>query len=172
MASSNDRPEILDTLAAGISRLANSAEWKSWLDAQRRFHRYSFGNTLLIAVQRPDATQVAGFHAWLGMSRHVRKGEKGIAIIAPVVSRVRVKDEETGTEAVVTGPPKAFRVAHVLRSSYLSSTRTGLSWNGCGKYAFCLTTEQTPSPLTPLGVCVLRFPPARAWAFQKRETYE
>jgi antirestriction protein ArdC len=114
MASSNDRPEILDTLAAGISRLTNSAEWKSWLDVQRRFHRYSFGNTLLIALQRPDATQVAGFRAWLGMGRHVRKGEKGIAIIAPVVSRLRVKDEETGTESVITGSPKAFRLAYVF----------------------------------------------------------
>ena len=114
MDSTNKKTEILATLAEGIARLTSSAEWQAWLDVQSRFHRYSFGNTLLIALQRPDATQVAGFHAWLRLSRHVRKGEKGIAIIAPVVRRTRVKDEATGDETVITGAPSAFRIAHVF----------------------------------------------------------
>jgi antirestriction protein ArdC len=114
MDSPDKKTEILATLAEGIARLTSSAEWQSWLDVQSRFHRYSFGNTLLIALQRPDATQVAGFHAWLRLSRHVRKGEKGIAIIAPVVRRTRVKDEATGDETVITGAPSAFRIAHVF----------------------------------------------------------
>jgi antirestriction protein ArdC len=113
-STTDKKTEVLATLADGVARLTNSDEWRAWLDVQSRFHRYSFGNTLLIALQRPDATQVAGFHAWLGMGRHVRKGEKGIAILAPVVRRTRVKDEATGDETVVTGSPSAFRIAHVF----------------------------------------------------------
>jgi hypothetical protein len=102
--------EALDWLREGIAQLTSSEEWQRWLSVQRRFSRYSWGNTLLIALQRPDATQVAGFHAWLRMGRHVRKGEKGIAILAPILRRVRVKDDET----VIVGSPSAFRVTHVF----------------------------------------------------------
>ncbi|MEO7889581.1 MAG: ArdC-like ssDNA-binding domain-containing protein [Vicinamibacterales bacterium] len=52
-----------------------------------RFHRYSFHNVCLIASQRPTATQVAGFNAWRSFFRFVRKGEKGIVILAPIVAR-------------------------------------------------------------------------------------
>jgi antirestriction protein ArdC len=106
--------ELLATLADGVADLTNSTAWRAWLDVQRRFHRYSWGNTLLIAAQRPDATRVAGFHAWLRLSRHVRKGEHGIAILAPVVPRLRVVDGESGDERWVAGRPHAFRVAHVF----------------------------------------------------------
>ncbi len=58
---------------------------------------------------------MAGFHAWLGMGRHVRKGERGIAILASVAHRSRTRDEETGDETVVVGAPRTFRVAHVFR---------------------------------------------------------
>lgn len=114
MDSADRKTELLASLAEGVTRLTESGEWRAWLDVQRRFHRYSWGNTLLIALQQPAATQVAGFHAWLRLGRHVRKGEKGIAILAPVVHRARVKDEETGDEAIVTGAPRAFRIAHVF----------------------------------------------------------
>ena len=106
--------ELLATLADGVAELTNSTAWRAWLDVQRRFHRYSWGNTLLIAAQRPDATRVAGFHAWLRLGRHVRKGEHGIAILAPVVPRLRVVDGESGDERWVAGRPHAFRVTHVF----------------------------------------------------------
>ena len=106
--------ELLATLADGVADLTNSTAWRAWLDVQRRFHRYSWGNTLLIAAQRPDATRVAGFHAWLRLGRHVRKGEHGIAILAPVVPRLRVVDADSGDERWVAGRPHAFRVAHVF----------------------------------------------------------
>jgi antirestriction protein ArdC len=105
---------LLDTLAQGVASLTNSAAWRAWLDVQRRFHRYSWGNTLLIAAQRPEATRVAGFHAWLRLGRHVRRGEHGIAILAPVVPRLRVVDSESGDERWVAGRPHAFRVARVF----------------------------------------------------------
>jgi antirestriction protein ArdC len=106
--------ELLATLANGVADLTNSTAWRAWLDVQRRFHRYSWGNTLLIAAQRPDATRVAGFHAWLRLGRHVCKGEHGIAILAPVVPRLRVVDDDSGDERWVAGRPHAFRVAHVF----------------------------------------------------------
>ena len=106
--------ELLATLADGVAELTNSTAWRAWLDVQRRFHRYSWGNTLLIAAQRPDATRVAGFHSWLRLGRHVRKGEHGIAILAPVVPRLRVVDGDSGDERWVAGRPHAFRVAHVF----------------------------------------------------------
>lgn len=113
MDSTDRRTELLATLAEGVSRLTESDRWRAWLDVQRRFHRYSWGNCLLIAIQRPDATRVAGFHAWHHLGRHVRAGEKGIAILAPIVPRLRVTKDD-GEETVVLGTPRRFRVAHVF----------------------------------------------------------
>ncbi len=78
MDSTDRKAELLANLANGVTRLSNSESWQAWLTVQRRLHCYSWANAVLIALQRPDATQVAGFHAWLRLGRHVRKGEKGI----------------------------------------------------------------------------------------------
>jgi N-terminal domain of anti-restriction factor ArdC len=59
-----------------------------------RFHKYSFGNVLLIARARPDATYVAGYRAWNALGRYVRKGEKGILILAPIIGRKRGRDSD------------------------------------------------------------------------------
>jgi antirestriction factor ArdC-like protein len=64
-----------------------SQSLQNYLSAMARFHTYSWGNVLLNATQRPDATRVAGFHTWLKLNRHVKKGEKGIVVIAPMVIR-------------------------------------------------------------------------------------
>ena len=64
MTAKNNHPELIEKLAEGISNLTTSAEWQRYLDCQSRFHRYSFGNVLLIAAQCHEATQVAGFNAW------------------------------------------------------------------------------------------------------------
>ena len=107
------RDRLLEELTAGVAELTTSDRWEHFLDVQSRFHRYSFLNTLAILLQRPDATRVAGFHTWRQVGRHVRKGERGIAILAPVVRRVRVEDED-GTKHVLVGAPTAFRVVHVF----------------------------------------------------------
>lgn len=92
--------ETHQQVEAGLAALSQSlSEGKSeqlltLLDAVSRFHRYSFGNTMLIMLQRPDATVVAGFTTWKAMARHVKTGEKGIAILAPIPKRVRVEVEE------------------------------------------------------------------------------
>lgn len=69
-----------------------------YLDTMSRFHKYSFGNCMLIALQRPDATLVAGFYRWRELHRWVRKGEAGIAILAPMVVGKKSKDDEANDQ--------------------------------------------------------------------------
>lgn len=83
MAAST-KVDVLQQLREGITALTSSDAWLRYLDVQRRFHQYSWGNCLLIAIQRPDATRVAGYHAWQKLNRQVNVGEKGIRILAPV----------------------------------------------------------------------------------------
>lgn len=85
MTAMNNHPELIEKLAEGISNLTSSEEWQHYLSFQSRFHRYSFNNVLLIAAQCREASQVAGFNAWRKMNRYVRKGEKAIWILAPMV---------------------------------------------------------------------------------------
>ena len=88
----------------------------AYLTAMGRFHNYSFGNILEIARQRPDATRVAGLYAWNQLGRKVRKGERGIRILAPVIGIRRKKDSEvekdirTQNQTVLVG----FRSAYVF----------------------------------------------------------
>src|SRR6185312_5436265 len=85
--------KALATLAAALEA-GNSAALTAYLNVMARFHKYSWTNCLLIAMQRPDATHVAGFRAWLGFGRHVRKGEKGIAILAPSTSKRKAEADQ------------------------------------------------------------------------------
>ena len=78
--------EALANLATALEQ-GQSDAMKTFLAAVGRFHRYSFGNIMLIASQKPDATRVAGFQTWKSLGRFVKKGEKGIVIIAPMVLR-------------------------------------------------------------------------------------
>jgi hypothetical protein len=70
-------------------RAGKSDALKRHLEVAARFHKYSFRNQLLIAMQRPDATRVAGFHAWKSLGRFVKKGEKGLIIVAPIIGKKR-----------------------------------------------------------------------------------
>jgi antirestriction protein ArdC len=78
-------------LEAGIAELADDENWQRHLDVMSRFHTYSFANQMLISIQRPDATRVAGFNTWKALGRNVMKGERGISILAPRI--VKKKDE-------------------------------------------------------------------------------
>jgi DNA primase len=92
----------MDSLVAGVAQLTTSDDWLRWLDVARRFHRYSFWNTVAILAQRPDATQVAGYQRWKTLGRQVRRGERAIRILAPCPRRRTVVDETTGEEGSVT----------------------------------------------------------------------
>ena len=87
MTTKNTHPDLLAQLEEGILRLTSSEAWRDYLLFQSRFHRYSFGNVLLIAAQNGQATRVAGFHAWRRLERVVRRGEKAIWILAPMVAK-------------------------------------------------------------------------------------
>jgi N-terminal domain of anti-restriction factor ArdC/IrrE N-terminal-like domain len=75
----------LELLEQGIKNLANQDNWLNHLKTQAIFHSYSFNNTCLIVNQCPEASRVAGFHAWKKLNRSVKKGEKAIRILAPMV---------------------------------------------------------------------------------------
>lgn len=83
-----------------------------YLGVMAKFHNYSFGNQMAIARQKPDATHVAGFHKWLEFHRFVKKGEKGIAILAPMI----VKHDRTPREENADPAPHlvGFRVVYVF----------------------------------------------------------
>ena len=82
-----------EELEEQIENLKNDANWKNYLDSMSKFHTYSFGNQLLIMMQKPDATRVAGFNKWKELGRSVKKGESSsISILAPKMAGVERKD--------------------------------------------------------------------------------
>jgi hypothetical protein len=111
-----------EVIAANVQSLIEQLEaghsdaLTAYLNAMSRFHNYSFGNILEIARQKPEATQVAGFWKWKEVGRSVKKGEKGIRIIAPIVGIRRKKDTEADKDitkqntVVLVG----FRAAYVF----------------------------------------------------------
>lgn len=86
--------ETLARLEQAVSGIQNSDTFRAYLDAQARFHNYSFGNVLLILFQKPDATRVAGYKTWLEFGRHVKRGEKGVRILAPAHYRKKVQTDD------------------------------------------------------------------------------
>ncbi len=105
--ASNAIEQLRQALEAG-----HSERLKEYLAAMARFRRYSWGNVMLIASQKPNATHVAGFHAWHKLGRFVKKGEKGILILAPIIR----KKAETNSEAEADESSVAvgFRAAYVF----------------------------------------------------------
>ena len=87
--------ETITALCAETDAAAQSETFRKYLSTFSRFHKYSFGNTLLIACQAPDATHVAGFHTWKALNRFVKKGETGIRILAPVIYKSKTASTET-----------------------------------------------------------------------------
>ena len=85
--------EITDSIEAGIRELFQSDKYKQYLSTMSRFHRYSVNNVMLIHMQKPDATHVAGFNKWRdNFGRNVMKGEKGIKIIAPTPFKKKIEE--------------------------------------------------------------------------------
>ena len=105
--SENALNRLMEALEQGQSEAL-----RNYLSVMSRFHNYSWGNCLMIYSQRSDATHVAGFHGWLKLRRCVRKGEKGIVILAPMVGRKKAANGELAEdeETRVFG----FRAAHVF----------------------------------------------------------
>jgi len=122
LSNKQQKQTAKEVIAANIQALIEQLEQghsealTGYLTAMGKFHNYSFGNILEIARQKPDATRVAGFYAWNQLGRKVKKGERGIRILAPVIGTRRKKNEEaekdirTQNQAVLVG----FRAAYVF----------------------------------------------------------
>lgn len=87
--------ELTERLENGVREVFESEQYRKYLQVLSRFHNYSYGNTLLILSQKPEATFVAGFRTWNDrFSRRVRKGEKAIRILSPVIRRIESEEED------------------------------------------------------------------------------
>ena len=140
----------LDTLREALAALVTGAQWLEFLDVQTRFPTYSFHNTLAILAQAPNATRVAGYRTWQTVGRHVRQGEHGIAILAPIMRR----HDHTNTTAPQTsgldrdssdnesGRCVGFRVVHVFDIAQ---------------------TDGDPLPIGPTPHLLTGFAPAGLW---------
>lgn len=107
--------KLSDDALTGLNQAlqaGRSDSLKNYLQFMARFHKYSFGNIMLIALQHHNATHVAGFNSWKKFGRFVKKGEKGIAIIAPVLIKPDAKS--TADSADDEQPILRFKVAHVF----------------------------------------------------------
>lgn len=111
---------IMKALEEGVEKVFTSEQYQMYLQTMATFHNYSFNNTLLIAMQRPDATLLAGYQTWQKkFHRHVKRGEKGIKIIAPVPVKekrqVEKIDEETQEIVIgIDGQPETETVERIL----------------------------------------------------------
>jgi antirestriction protein ArdC len=114
-----------EVIAANVQALIEQLEQghseglTAYLLAMGKFHNYSFGNILEIARQKPDATRVAGMYAWNQLGRRVKKGEKGIRILAPMIGIRRKKDAEAEKDIRTQNQPVlvGFRSAYVFDAS-------------------------------------------------------
>jgi DNA primase catalytic core len=148
-------------LADGVAAIRDGAAWHAWLDVAARFHHYSFGNQVLIAAQRPDATLVAGYRAWQGMGRHVRKGEKALWVLAPVTVR-------RGTDA--QGVPDATQLSDPLTTGADTDPSTRADWSRGRVVGFrgapvfdVAQTEGEPLPAPPRAELLAGQAPPGLW---------
>src|SRR5687768_14644492 len=92
--------ELHDQLEAAFEAMTTGEDWRRMLEVASRFHDYSVNNMLLIVWQRPDASRVAGYRKWQELGRQVRRGERSIRILAPVVRCVDDDDDDGNTTRV------------------------------------------------------------------------
>ena len=113
-----DMNSILKSLETGVENIFTGDKYAQYLQTMSKFHRYSFNNTLLIAMQRPDATLVTGYRNWQSMGRQVKKGEKGITILAPApIKRKReqeILDQNHNPILDADGKPRTEEVEVVI----------------------------------------------------------
>ena len=116
----NPKTKLQQAIESGTAALVaqlksgKSEALAAYLTSMARFHNYSFTNQFLIAAQKPGATHVAGYQKWLELHRYVKKGEKGIAIFAPMIAKGKRKDSEPETDTEVGPHLVGFRAVHVF----------------------------------------------------------
>lgn len=119
LAAAKARQVTLDKLHTQLSdgslALNDPQAWQAWLKFSSQFHRYSFGNSLLIMLQDPQATHVAGYQAFRAMGRQVRRGESGIKVLAPITRREPRLDD--------AGQPVRDEHGRVLHRTHVVATK-------------------------------------------------
>ena len=106
--------EAVELLDSGVEKVLNGEQFKRYLAFSAKFHKYSASNCLLILVQRPNATRVAGYRKWQELGRQVRRGEEGLKILAPIFRTV--EDEEGGEKRRVLSFFKVVKVFDVSQT--------------------------------------------------------
>lgn len=101
MTTSNQA--IVERLERGVQEVFQSDRYKAYLATMAHFHHYSFGNILLILLQRPDATRVAGIGTWNSMGRNINKGEHGIEILAPIIQKIKPISPDEKEKSILKG---------------------------------------------------------------------
>ena len=130
-------------------QLETGEQWQAWLDFAHRLHRYSFNNLILIWTQRPDASAVASYQTWQALNRQVRRGEKAIRVLAPMVRRRPGRRRPRPTR-----PPGSMAGRrHGSRSSGSDRSRCSTSPKPTGR----------PPPETPRPVLLAGHAPAGLW---------
>ncbi len=115
LSSSQRAKQIAEQALGQLSEqldAGNSDQLDAYIQAMSRFHKYSFSNIMLIVSQRPEASQVAGFHTWRKLGRTVKRGEKGIAIFAPM--KLKPRGDQTYQDPDDHAPQLFFRVVYVF----------------------------------------------------------
>jgi len=109
-AAQAKRDAAMERLSAGVEAIQTSEGFREYLKVAAKFHQYSFNNQILIWSQMPDASRVAGFNTWKDAGRIVRKGEKGIAIFAPMIFKAKDAEPDEIPRETRTG----FRLVYVF----------------------------------------------------------
>ena len=97
MSNADKIKTALEDIDTGLATINTNEDWIHFLSFQAQFYNYSFGNAMLIFMQRPDATYVKGYKAWNQIGRHVVKGAKGIGILCPCIRKIEVIKEPVDT---------------------------------------------------------------------------
>ena len=147
--SQEKRRELADKLEQGYTALLNSETYQQYLQTAARFHTYSAGNVLLIMMQRPEATRVAGFRAWQHMGRPVKRGETAIRILAPGTCKA-----EGDADAEQTRCCAGFRVAAVVGGG---AGGVGSDWVGWAATAGSCRGGRARRPLAVVLGTTVRF---------------
>lgn len=115
--------ELTEHLEQGVKEIFESGAYENYLKVMSKFHRYSFRNTILIWMQNPDATHVAGYDAWKNdFHRQVKKGEKGIRIFAPTEYQVKIQKQKIDKDTnlpMVDGEGKS--VMETVKGTFFSA---------------------------------------------------
>lgn len=102
MAQSEKMKQTLDKLEAGVMEFFTSDKYISYLQVMSKFHTYSANNQILIAMQMPEATIVAGYNSWMrNFDRHVKRGEKSITILAPMKVKIKIDTDRRDADGKV-----------------------------------------------------------------------